>query len=168
MKEIATLKGLLLRQLQSVFEAENSWSAALADTVKVISDPELKRLFETNSKASAGHAGTVQNLLRELGGTSLDKRNAVAEDLIRELREIQETAADREVLDAGLIVTHQCMNHYLMAKYGTATSYANLLQDKQMASVLHLLVEEEKKEDSALSWLAEKHVNEKARAAIIL
>jgi ferritin-like metal-binding protein YciE len=168
MKEIATLKGLMVRHLQSIFEAENMWSGALAETAKVITDTELKRLFKNNSKAAADDAAAVQKMLTAMEATSLDKRNAVTEDLIAELREVQQTAADREVLDAALIVTHQCLNHYLIAKYGTVASYARLLDRNEMAAALHKMMEDKKQEDKSLTKLAEKQVNEKAKAAIIL
>ena len=168
MKEVATLNGLMVRHLQSIFEAENSWSQAMAMNAKLVSDRELKRNFEKSGEVAMQHATIIQNLLRELGATSLDRRNAVADDLVRELRDVQEIAADREVQDAGMLVTHQCMNHYLIAKYGTVASYAHLLQKKEVASVLHKMMEDEKKEDKSLTKLAEKKVNEKARTALIL
>jgi ferritin-like metal-binding protein YciE len=168
MKEVATLNGLMVRHLQSIFEAENSWSQAMATNANLVSDRELKRSFEKSGEIAMQHATVIQNLLRELGATSLDRRNAVADDLVRELRDVQEIAADREVQDAGMLVTHQCMNHYLIAKYGTVASYAHLLQKKEVASVLHKMMEDEKKEDKNLTKLAEKKVNEKARTALIL
>lgn len=167
MKEVATLNGLMVRYLQSIFEAENSWSHAMAVHAKMVSDRELKHNFEKSGETARQHAATIQTLLREMGATSLDKRNAVAEDLVNELREVQEISADREVRDAGMLVTHQCMRHYLIAKYGTVASYAHLLQKKEVASILHKMMEEEKKEDRTLTRLAEKKVNEKARTALI-
>lgn len=167
MKEVATLRGLMIHQLQSIFEAENSWSASLAETAKMITNNELKKIFEKGSKEATDHTSRLQAILTEMGATSLEKRNVVAEDLIRELKETQEMAADPEVLDAGLIVTHQCMNHYLIAKYGTVASYARLLELDDLASTLHKLMEEGKKEDKQLTKLAEKKVNVRARTALI-
>lgn len=168
MKEVATLNGLMVRHLQSIFEAENSWSQAMAIHAKMVFDKELKKNFEKSGTIAAEHAAVLQRLLRELGATSLDKRNAVADDLVKELREVQEIAADREVQDAGMLVTHQCMNHYLIAKYGSVASYAQLLQKKEVASIVHKMMDDEKKEDRDLTRLAEKKVNEKARTALIL
>jgi ferritin-like metal-binding protein YciE len=167
MKEVATLRGLMIHQLQSIFEAENSWSAALAETAKVVTNSDLKKIFEKGSKEAMEHTSRLQTILTEMGATSLEKRNVVAENLIRELKETEEMAADPEVLDAGLILTHQCMNHYLIAKYGTVASYARLLELDDLASTLHKLMEEGKKEDKQLTKLAEKKVNLKARTALI-
>ncbi|HEY1022208.1 MAG TPA: DUF892 family protein [Flavisolibacter sp.] len=168
MKEVATLNGLMVRHLQSIFEAENSWSQAMAIHAKMVFDKELKKNFEKSGTIATEHAAVLQRLLRELGATSLNKRNAVADDLVKELREVQEIAADREVQDAGMLVTHQCMNHYLIAKYGSVASYAQLLQKKEVASIVHKMMDDEKKEDRDLTRLAEKKVNEKARTALIL
>ncbi|HET7896104.1 MAG TPA: DUF892 family protein, partial [Flavisolibacter sp.] len=108
MKEIATLRGLLAQQLQSIFEAECSWSRALEDHGRIIANEDLKELFVKGSKTATEHVSELQAILTTLGFTSLEKRNVVADDLVQELREMRETAADTEVLDAGLIVTHQC------------------------------------------------------------
>lgn len=167
MKEVATLRGLMINHLQSLFEAENTWSRALDENAKVISNNNLKRIFENGSKAAAEHVSEIQKLLSDLESTSLDKRNIVADDLAKELKEVQDITADPEVLDAALIVTHQCMNHYLIAKYGTLASFARMLDLEDMASTLHKIMAEEKKEDRRLTKLAEKKVNEKARTALI-
>src|SRR6476661_4481706 len=167
MKEVATLRGLMIYQLQSIFEAENRWSNALNETARVFANEDLQKIFEKGSRAAADHASSLQEMLTDMGSTSLDRRNTVAEDLVRELKEVQEAAADPEVLDAGLIVAHQCMNHYLIAKYGTVASYARLLDLDKLATDLHKIMEDEKKEDKRLTKLAEKEVNAKARTALI-
>lgn len=167
MKELATLRGLMIYHLQSLLEAENTWSIALRESAKVISSNKLKKIFENGSRAAAEHAAEIQNMLTEFGATSFDKRNVIADDLAREMDDMRNTAADPEVLDAGLTVTHQCMNHYLIAKYGTVASFADMLDLDNMAPALHKIMVEEKKEDRRLTKLAEKKLNKKARIALI-
>lgn len=167
MKEVATLKDLMIYQLQSLQEAEDVWSQALTENAPYIANEELKRLFEKGSITALLHAEKIIKLLRELGTTVLTRRNIVAYDLVRELNEIQQNSLDPEVLDAGLIVTHQCMNHYMIAKYGSVASYAGLLEQENVAAVLHKILEEEKNEDAFLSQLAETSINIKAKTALI-
>jgi ferritin-like metal-binding protein YciE len=167
MKEVATLKDLMIYELQSLQEAEDVWSQALKENAPYIANGDLKKLFEKGSSAAALHAGKITKLLKDLGTNVLTRRNIVAYDLVRELKEIQENSLDPEVLDAGLVVTHQCMNHYMIAKYGSVASYARLLEEENVAAVLHRILEEEKNEDAYLSQLAETSVNTKARAVLI-
>lgn len=167
MKEVATLKDLMIHQLQSLYEAENVWSDTLKQNEAVITSKELKKSLEKGSKVALEHATKLKKILTDLGTTTLAKKNVVANDLAREIREIQEASADPEVLDAGFIVNHQCMNHYMIAKYGTVSSYARLLQEEDIAVTLHKIMEEEKLEDLDLTKLAETKINVKAKTAVI-
>ena len=57
--------------------------------------------------------------------------------------------ADVEVKDAGLIAAAQRVEHYEMAGYGTARTYAELLGDKEGAKLLALTLEEERQTDQS-------------------
>jgi ferritin-like metal-binding protein YciE len=158
----------MIYELQSLQEAEDIWAQALRENAPVIGNSELKKLFERGSATAAQHAENIVRLLRQLGSAVLTRRNIVAYDLVRELKEIQANSLDPEVLDAGLIVTHQCMNHYLIAKYGSVASYARLLGEETIAATLHKMVEEAKEQDIFLSQLAETTINVKAKATLIM
>ena len=167
MKEVATLKDLMIYELQSLQEAEDVWAQALKENAPYIANSDLKRLFENGSIAASEHANKIIKLLRDIGTSVLTRKNIVAYDLVRELNEIQQMSLDPEVLDAGLIVTHQCMNHYMIAKYGSVASYARLLEEENVAAALHRILEEEKNEDAYLSQLAETNINVKAKTTLI-
>jgi ferritin-like metal-binding protein YciE len=167
MKEISTLKNLMVFQIQSLFDAENTWSEALKQNAGSITNPQLKRIFEKGSKTASGHAYKLKNILAGFGYSGLVRKNIVSSDLAREISEVRGTAADPEVLDAGIIVAHQCMNHYMIAKYGTVASFARLLLDEKLAQTLHDIMVEEKREDEELSELAEKTIKIKAKTALI-
>jgi Domain of unknown function (DUF892) len=61
--------------------------------------------------------------------------------------------------DAGLIAAAQRVEHYEMAGYGTARTYAELLGDQEGARLLALTLEEERQTDQKLSELAKSTVN---------
>ena len=79
--------------------------------------------------------------------------------IIAEGAEMIEEEGDDEVKDAGLIAAAQRVEHYEMAGYGTARTYAELLGDKEGAKLLSLTLEEEKQTDQKLSQLAKSAVN---------
>lgn len=167
MREIATLKDLMIYELQSLQEAEDVWSQALRENAPCISNSELKKFFERGSNTAIQHADKITKLLKALGTYVLTRKNIVAYDLVRELREMQVASLDPEVLDAAMIVTHQCMNHYMIAKYGSVACYARLMKNENVADTLHKILEEEKNEDAYLSQLAETNINVKAQTALI-
>jgi ferritin-like metal-binding protein YciE len=62
--------------------------------------------------------------------------------------------APTDVMDAGLIAAAQRVEHYEMAGYGTARTYAQLLGDKQGAKLLQETLDEEGATDKKLTVLA--------------
>ena len=71
---------------------------------------------------------------------------------------IKEEAED-EVRDAGLISTAQRIEHYEMAGYGCARTYAELLGDSEGAKMLQMTLEEEAATDQKLTELAKSTIN---------
>ena len=84
--------------------------------------------------------------------------------LTSEAKDLAAEEAEPEVLDAGLIVAAQKMEHYEIAGYGTVRTYANLLGRKDWAQFLQQTLDEEKQTDVKLSQLAER-INLEAKAA---
>ena len=71
---------------------------------------------------------------------------------------IKEEAED-EVRDAGLISAAQRVEHYEMAGYGCARTYAELLGDSEGAKMLQMTLEEEAATDQKLTELAKSTIN---------
>ena len=70
----------------------------------------------------------------------------------------------RSVIDAAIISAAQRVEHYEMAGYGTVRTYADLLGEKEFASLLQQTLDEEKEADKSLTEIA-KTINIQARAA---
>lgn len=167
MHEVALLRDLLIWHLQSLHDAELQWAAALEETAAQVTAADLKQAFNRGSTCAIRHATTIRGILQQLDASSLAGRNAVARDLVQEFRSLKDLAADREVLEAALVVTHQCMNHYRIAKYGAAASFARLLQQYGIAEKLRSMLDEEKSTDRSLTNLAEATLNNRARTVIV-
>jgi ferritin-like metal-binding protein YciE len=84
------------------------------------------------------------------------------EGLIKEGQELMREDIDPEALDAGLIAAAQRVEHYEIASYGTARTYAQALGLSEAASLLEETLEEEKATDRKLTELAEGGINAKA------
>jgi len=70
-----------------------------------------------------------------------------------------EEEADEEVRDAGLISAAQRVEHYEIAGYGCARTYAELLGDKKGAKTLQKTLDEETLTDRKLTDLAKSTIN---------
>ncbi|UEG48858.1 DUF892 family protein [Ferruginibacter lapsinanis] len=166
--DIATLQDLMLLQLKGLYDTEMQWSSAMGELASKISSSELVRLFRESGQIAAKHARVIQNILKQFGENAVAPKNIIARDLIKEFDELCESAADDEVLNAGLIVSHQSMNHYKIVRYGSVASFARLLRMEKIATFLHEIMEEEKRDDKALTELAEEKINVKAKFVYLL
>jgi ferritin-like metal-binding protein YciE len=81
------------------------------------------------------------------------------EGVLKEGEEMIEEEADDEVRDAGLISAAQRVEHYEMAGYGCARTYAKLVGDKNGAELLQETLTEEADTDKKLSKLATSVIN---------
>ena len=66
------------------------------------------------------------------------------------------------MLDAGLIVGCQKIEHYEIAGYGSAVSFAKLLGDSESARLLAQTLNEEERADKLLTQIAESAINVEA------
>jgi ferritin-like metal-binding protein YciE len=86
--------------------------------------------------------------------------------LIAEGDKMAKEDAEDEVRDAGLIAAAQRVEHYEIAGYGCARTYAQLLGDKNGARVLDTNLREEGDTDKKLTRLARSVINLRAKKAV--
>jgi ferritin-like metal-binding protein YciE len=88
------------------------------------------------------------------------------EGLIAEGDKMAKEDAEDEVRDAGLIAAAQRVEHYEIAGYGCARTYAQLLGDKNGARLLDTSIREEGDTDKKLTKLAKSVINVRAKKAV--
>jgi ferritin-like metal-binding protein YciE len=84
------------------------------------------------------------------------------EGLIKEGEEILNEEMEPSVKDAALITAAQKVEHYEMAGYGTARTFAEILGEANDARLLQETLDEEKATDEQLTRIAETHINRQA------
>jgi ferritin-like metal-binding protein YciE len=82
--------------------------------------------------------------------------------LIEEGSEILKEEGEDSVLDAGMIVAAQKVEHYEIASYGSVRTFANLLGKDEEAKLLQSTLDEEAETNQILTQLAEGIVNPEA------
>ena len=103
---------------------------------------------------AAGGPG-VHRLETKPGG----KKCKGMEGLLEENKEMMEEDAAADVLDAGLIVGCQKVEHYEIAGYGSVVTFCKLLGDEESARLLGKSLDEEKKADEKMTMIAERTIN---------
>jgi ferritin-like metal-binding protein YciE len=126
---------------------------------KAATNKELAAGFQEHLEQTKGHGRRLEQILSGHKQTVRGPKCKGMEGIVAEGAEMIEEEADDEVKDAGLIAAAQRVEHYEMAGYGTARTYAEILGDKEGASLLQTTLEEERATDQKLTKLAESAVN---------
>jgi len=82
--------------------------------------------------------------------------------LVEEGSEILEEDGDDSVIDAGIIVAAQKVEHYEIASYGSVRTFANLLGQNKAAELLQATLDEKSETNELLNKLAQTVVNPEA------
>jgi ferritin-like metal-binding protein YciE len=157
--QLETLKDLYIHELKDLYSAEQQLVKALPKMAKAASNKELVAGFQEHFEQTKDHARRLEQILSSHKQTSRGPKCKGMEGIVAEGAELIEEEADEEVKDAGLISAAQRVEHYEMAGYGTARTYADLLSDKEGANLLQMTLEEERATDQRLTKLAKSVIN---------
>jgi ferritin-like metal-binding protein YciE len=157
--ELKNLQILYIHELKDLYSAERQIIQALPKMMKAASSDKLRAGFQEHLKQTEEHADRLQKILSNLGHTTRGKKCRGMEGVIAEGAEMIEREADSEVRDAGLISAAQRVEHYEIAGYGTARTYAELTGDSKAARLLQTTLNEEAETDKKLSYLAKSEIN---------
>lgn len=153
--ELESLQDLYIHELKDLFSAETQIIKALPKMAKAATSPKLADGFRTHLEETKQHAARLEQILGDHDETARGPKCKGMEGVLKEGAEMIEEDADEEVRDAGLISAAQRVEHYEMAGYGTARTYATLLGDTKGAKLLEQTLNEEGATDKKLTKLAE-------------
>ncbi len=154
--ELENLKDLYVLELKDLYSAEKQLIKALPKMAKAATSPDLVAGFKKHLAETEEHAVRIERILKSHDETTRGPKCKGMEGVVAEGTEMIEEDAEDEVRDAGLISAAQRAEHYEMAGYGTARTYATLLGDDAGAKLLQTTLGEEKATDEKLTALAQK------------
>lgn len=157
--KLETLKDLYYHELKDLYSAEKQLIKALPKMAKAATSDELAAGFKKHLEETKVHAERLEEILSKHKQSTRGPKCKGMEGVIAEGAEMIEEEADEEVRDAGLIAAAQRVEHYEIAGYGTARTYAELLGDKDGAKLLQTTLDEESATDEKLTELAESAIN---------
>ncbi len=163
--KMTTLQDLFVKELRDLYSAENQIIKALPKMAKAASADDLRAGFEEHLEQTKQHVERLEQIFEKLGVRAAGKKCKAMEGLIEEGKELMNMDAEPAVLDAALIAAAQKVEHYEMAGYGCARTWARQLEDHDAADLLQQTLDEEGETDKKLTELAERMVNMEAAAA---
>ena len=163
--QMNSLQELYVEELKDLYNAEQQILKALPKMMRAASDRQLQRAFSQHEKQTQRQVKRLERIFRQLGESPRGKKCKGMEGLIEEGADLIKEKPEPEVLDAGLIAAAQRVEHYEIAAYGTARTYAQQLGMPEQASLLQETLDEEGETDKLLTALAENSINLEAERA---
>jgi ferritin-like metal-binding protein YciE len=157
---------LYIEELKDLYSAETQLTKALPKMAKAASSDELRQAMEKHLAETEGHVKRLEQIFEKLERSPRGKRCKGMAGLIEEGSELlkEKGEMEAEVLDAGLIAAAQRVEHYEIAAYGTARTFAQRLGHQEAAQLLQQTLDEEYATDRKLTALAEGGINQEAQA----
>ncbi len=159
-----TLQSLYLHELQDLHSAETQLVRALPKLAKAAQAPELKGALTAHLAQTKEHLRRLEQLLLGLGEEPGGAKCKGMAGLIKAGSDLAKKGGDPAVLDSGLIMAAQKVEHYEMAGYGSARAFAQTLGDSSAADVLQQTLKEEGEADDKLTALAATLLHQAAQA----
>jgi len=126
---------------------------------KAATNEDLAAGFEEHLAQIEEHVNRLEKILESHDESTRGPKCKGMEGLIEEGKEMIEEDGDDDVRDAGLISAAQRVEHYEIAGYGCARTYAEVLGDRNGADLLEKTLEEEAATDKKLTELAKTLIN---------
>lgn len=162
-KDFHSLYTLQLRYLLSI---ETQIVKGLDSMIEHASDTQLKQAFQSHKQETEVQVTRLEELIGEVNdGDVDDKKDVIITALIGSGENIVGESEAGPLRDAGLIATAQKIEHYEIASYGAAQSWAKLLGLTKHAELLQKTLNEEKHADELLYTIADR-ANSKAFASV--
>jgi ferritin-like metal-binding protein YciE len=161
--KLQTIDALFEHELQDLHSAEQQLVKALPKMAKNATSDELRQAFETHLEQTHQHLERLDKIISDLDLSAGRHKCKAMEGLIAEADELLKADAVDAVRDAAMIGAAQRVEHYEIAGYGTARTYAEMLGHAEAAQLLQQTLDEEKETDELLSGLALSSVNVEAQ-----
>jgi len=154
--EMATLQDLFVENLKDLYSAETQILKAGPKVSKAVENEDLRSALDEHLRITETQVERLERIFKDLGEKPTGKKCHGMEGLLEENKELLGEDAEQEVLEAGVIVGMQKVEHYEIAGYGSAVTFAKLLGNDDAADLLAQTLEEEKNADKMLTQIAEQ------------
>jgi len=160
---LASLKDLYFDELADLYDAETQIVRTLPRLVDAARAPELREALKKHCDESRLHLERLELIFTHWGERRRSSPCAGLAGIVQEADERLNEAATEDVRDAAIIGAAQRIEHYEIAAYGCARTYARRLNRLDEARLLQETLDEEGRTDRRLTELAEAHINDDAR-----
>ena len=160
---LATLHDLMVHELKDLYSAERQLVQALPRMSKNVTSDELRTALDNHLAETEEHVSRLETIMESMGESPRGQKCEGMQGLIEEGKGLLKEDADPDVMDAGIIVAAQKVEHYEIATYGAVCEYARMMGHTEALQLLERTLEEEKNADRKLNEIAEGGINALAK-----
>jgi Uncharacterized protein conserved in bacteria len=160
--KMKTLNDLFAHELKDLFSAEKQLTKALPKMIKAASNENLREALQNHLQETEEQLHRLEEICNQFHIPTRGAKCRAMEGLIEEVKEILDEDMTDDVRDAAIICAAQRVEHYEMAAYGCARTFAEQLGFDEAARLLEHSLNEEKTADRKLTEIAMQSVNTEA------
>jgi ferritin-like metal-binding protein YciE len=153
-KRLDNLEDLFHETLKELYDVEDQIIDALPKMRDAAYSPELKRAFDSHLEVTRRQKERLEELFQMLSREPEPSRCEAIRGIISDGEVLMKADGDPSVKDAALIAAGQQVEHYEMALYGTARTFARFLGWEQAERILQATLDEEGETDKELTDIA--------------
>lgn len=161
---VEMMEELLIDELKDLYSAEKQIIRSLPKLAKATSTPELQQALLNHLEETKGQVERLDKIATLVGKKLTGKSCVGMKGVLEEGSEVLEETDKGTIRDAALIGAAQRVEHYEMAGYGCARTFARQIGREDVAALLQRTLEEEANADKILTHIAEGFVNVGASA----
>ena len=159
---ISSLEDLFAEHLKDLYNSEEQIQQAYQRWGDNARSGDLKDMFEKHIRQSKERRNDIEALCDDLGISPTGEKCEGTEGLVKEGDEFLKESTEGPVRDAGLIANAQRVEHYGIAGYGCAATYARQLGHDHAAQTLENALQDAEDLDERMTGLAERVLNPEA------
>jgi ferritin-like metal-binding protein YciE len=160
--QLDSFENLLVEQLEDLYDAEKQLVKALPSMAGAAHNSSLKAAFQEHLRQTENQVTRLEQVFQMMGKKAAAKTCEAMKGLVSESKEVIDARGNPDVKDAALIAAAQRVEHYEIAGYGTARTFAQRLGRHDAARLLQQTLDEEGATDKKLTQLAEANINRQA------
>jgi ferritin-like metal-binding protein YciE len=161
---IGSLKGLYLDELGDLYDAEMQTIRTLPRLAEAARAPELRNALTKHAEESRLHLERLDLIFTHWGERRQSRPCAGLAGIVQEADDRLKALMTDDARDAAIVGAAQRIEHYEIAAYGCARTYARRLNRPDEARLLQETLHEEGRADHRLTEIAEAHINDDARS----
>jgi ferritin-like metal-binding protein YciE len=153
------LRDLLEHELSDLHDAEHQILDALPRVIDAAKSDKLREALRHHEKLTRGHVTRLDEVFKIMEMKPSGERCKGMAGLLEEASAVVKADGEPATKDAAIISAAQRVEHYEIAGYGSARTFAKALGNIDAAEILQRTLEEEGQADNKLSHIAEYTVN---------